>query len=68
MENLRNRSNLKLINDKKKLKKWVSQPSFERFEIFDENLIAVVNKKTSLLMNRPIYAGKMKFNCVINTF
>lgn len=34
------------------------KPSFDRFLIFNEDLVGVVNKKTNLLLNKPIYVGQ----------
>lgn len=57
MENLRNRVNIRLIHNKASLRKCVSKPSFERFKIFNEDLVGVENKKTNLLLNKPVYVG-----------
>lgn len=57
MENLRNRVDIKLINNETALKKIVSKPSFQRFQIFNEDLVGVENKRTNLLLNKPVYVG-----------
>ena len=57
MENIRNRVNVKLVNNKEKLKKLIAKPNFRSRKIFSENLISVHMKKTSLLMNKPVYLG-----------
>ena len=57
MENIRNRVNIKLINDRDKAKKFTSKPNFKHLNIFCEELIAIHMKKTSLTMNKPIYLG-----------
>ena len=57
MENLRNRVDVKLVNTKEKLRKLVAKPNFKSRKIFNENLVSVHMKKTSLLMNKPIYLG-----------
>lgn len=57
MMNLRNRVNIKLVNNERALKKLVAKPSFERFQIFTEDMVGVENKMTTLFMNQPIYAG-----------
>ena len=57
MENIRNRVNIKLVTDKKKAEKLAAKPNFKHCNIFDENLIALHMKKTSLTMNKPVYLG-----------
>lgn len=60
MENLRNRSDIKLKT------KWtgrygaaqmIAQPSFKKRTIFDENLVAIEMLKTEIKMNKPIAIG-----------
>ena len=57
MENIRNRVNVKLVNTQEKLKKLSAKPNFKSCKIFNENLISVHMKKTSLTMNKPVYLG-----------
>ena len=58
MENIRNRVNVKLVNTEEKLKKLVAKPNFKGPpKIFNENLVSVHMKKTSLTMNKPVYLG-----------
>ena len=57
MENIRNRVNIKLINTEEQLKKLVAKPNYESRKIFNENLVSVHMKKTSLTMNKPVYLG-----------
>ena len=57
MENLRNRRNIDLVTSEEAMKKLVKQPSFKRFTIFHEGLVAVERIKVELLLNRPIYVG-----------
>ena len=58
MENIRNRVDVKLVNTKEKLKKLVAKPNFKGPpKIFNENLISIHMKKTSLTMNKPVYLG-----------
>ena len=37
--------------------KLTAKPNFDRYTIFDENLIAVHMKKTKLYFNKPVYLG-----------
>ena len=57
MENIRNRVDVKLVNNKNKLSKLVAKPNFKSCKIFNENLVSVHMKKTSLTMNKPVYLG-----------
>ena len=57
MENIRNRVNIKLVNDRDKAKKLTAKPNFKHLNIFCEELIAVHLKKTSLIFNKPVYLG-----------
>ena len=57
MENIRNRVNVKLVNSDEKFKKLVAKPNHESRKIFNENLVSVHMKKTSLTMNKPVYLG-----------
>jgi len=45
MENICNGVNIRLVNNKKSLKKCVAKPNFNHCTIFDENLVAVHMKK-----------------------
>ena len=57
MENIRNRKVVKLVNNVEKARKLIAKPNFVSRKIFDENLISVHMKKTSLIMNKPVYLG-----------
>ena len=58
MENIRNRVDVKLVNTKEKLRKLVAKPNLRSPpKIFSENLVSVHMRKTSLLMNKPVYLG-----------
>ena len=58
MENLRNRVDVRLVNTKEKLRKLVAKPNLKSPpKIFSENLVSVHMRKTSLLMNKPVYLG-----------
>ena len=57
MENIRNRVNVKLVNTEERLKKLSTKPNYKSCKIFNENLISVHMKKTSLTMNKPVYLG-----------
>ena len=57
MENIMNRVNVKLVNTAEKARKLIAKPNYKSYKIFSENLISVHMKKTSLIMNKPIYLG-----------
>ena len=57
MENIRNRVNIKLVDTGEQFKKLVAKPNYESRKIFNENLVSVHMKKTSLTMNKPVYLG-----------
>ena len=51
MENLRNRIDVKLVNDIKKYLRWVRRPNFVLRKLFDENFAAIHMKKLVLTLN-----------------
>ena len=57
MENIRNRVDVRLVNDRKKAEKLIAKPSLKHWTRFDENLIAVHMKRTKLKFNKPVYCG-----------
>ena len=57
MENIRNRSVIKLVTDKIKAEKLVAKPNFKHCNIFNEDLIAIHMKKTILTFDKPVYLG-----------
>ena len=59
MENLRNRTDVKLVRDWEtdKICKLVSSPSFDRFTIFGNDIAGIHMHKTKLVLNKPVYTG-----------
>ena len=57
MENIRNRVDIKLVNDRDKAKTLVAKPNFKHLNIFCEDLVAIHMKKTSLTFYKPVYLG-----------
>ena len=57
MENIRNRVDIKLVNDKKQAEKLSAKPNFDNCSIFCEELVAIHMKKTSLVFDKPVYLG-----------
>jgi len=57
MENLRKRSNIKLITNEKSFLRYTSKPTFVSSKRFDENVVGVNMKSGRLLLNKPSYVG-----------
>ena len=57
MENMRNRVNIKLVNDEKQAEKLTAKPNFDHCNIFSEELVAIHMKKTKLVFNKPVNVG-----------
>ena len=57
MENIRNRVDVKLVNNRGATEKLSAKPNFNHLTIFDENLVAVHMKRTKLTFNKPVYCG-----------
>ena len=57
MENIRNRVDIKLVNDKKQAEKLSAKLNFNHCNIFSEDLVAFHMKKTKLVFNKPLYLG-----------
>ena len=57
MENIRNRINVKLVNNKKDYLKCTLKPSYMSHKIFGNNLVAIHKSKLTLKLNKPAYAG-----------
>ena len=56
-ENLRNRIDVKLINNKKVYLKCTLKPNSMLQKIFDKNLVGIRKRKFSLKLNKPSYTG-----------
>ena len=57
MENIRNRVNIKLVNDKKQAEKLSAKLNFNHCNISSKDLVAIHMKKTKLDFNKPVYLG-----------
>ena len=55
MENLKNRIDVKLVNNEKDYLKCTSKPSYMSHKIFDNNLVAINKSKVALKLNKPSY-------------
>ena len=52
MENIRNRVDIKLVNDKEQAEKLSAKPNFDHCSIFSEELVAIHMKKTKLVFDK----------------
>ena len=55
MENIRNRVDIRLVNDRRKAEKLSAKPNFKHLTIFDEDLVSIHMKRTKLKFNKPVY-------------
>ena len=76
MDNLRKRVKVRLVNNAKDYKKYVSRPSFVSQKIFRKNFVAIHEIKPVLTLDEPIYMGfsilnlskllmyKLRYKCI----
>ena len=57
MENLRKRSDIKLVTEPEKMERLAARPTYVSHKIFHENLVAVHCKKTKLVLDKPSSVG-----------
>ena len=58
MENLRNRIDVKLINNETDYLKWTSEPRYMfTKKMFDNDLVGIGKIKITLALNKPAYVG-----------
>ena len=57
MENLRNRTDVKLLKNKKYFLKCTSKPSYMLHKLFDINLVTIRKSKLALKLSKPAYTG-----------
>ena len=57
MENIRNRVDIKLVNNEKQAEKLSAKPNYKHCNIFSEDLVAIHMKKTKLDFDKPVYLG-----------
>ena len=56
-ENLKNRIDVKVVNNEKDYLKCTSKPSYMSHKIFDNNLVAIRKSKLPLKLNKPAYTA-----------
>ena len=57
MKNLKNRIDLRLVNNEKDYLKCTSKPSYMLHHIFDNNVVLIRKSKIGLILNKPAYNG-----------
>ena len=57
MENIRNRTDVKLVNNKKDYLKCTPKPSYKSHKMFDNNLVTTYKSKLALKLSKPAYIG-----------
>ena len=57
MENLRNRIDVKLVNNEKYYLKLTSKPNYMSHKIFDNNLVTILKSKVLSKLNKLAYIG-----------
>ena len=57
MENIRNRIDVKLVNNEKDYLKCMSKPSYMSYKIFDNNLVTISKSKLAFELKKPAYIG-----------
>ena len=60
-ENLRNKLDVRLVNNEKGYSKWTSKRSHVAQRIFGNDLVAIHKIKTTLTLNKPAYFGMFIF-------
>ena len=57
LENMRNRTDVKLISNKKDYLKWTSKPSYISQQIFDNDLFAIHRSNVIIKLYKPAYVA-----------
>ena len=57
VENVKKRVDIELVTNEDTFQKKVNNYKFKEYKVFHENLLAVHNRKCSVLLNKPIYVG-----------
>ena len=57
MENIRNRVDMRLVNEEKQAETLASKPTYEGRTILDKSLVAVHMKRVKIKFDKPIYVG-----------
>ena len=55
IRSLRNRTDIKLVSNKKDYMKWTSKPRYMFQKLFDNDLVMIRKSKVTLTLNKPAY-------------
>ena len=54
MKNVGNHRDIKLVTTERRINYLVSEPNYHTRKFFTEHLLAIIMKKTEILMNKPV--------------
>ena len=57
IENIRKRTDIRLVTTADKARKLISKPNYTNRTTFSDNLVAIHMGKTEIFMNKPVYLG-----------
>ena len=57
IENIRKRTDIKLVTTKEQAVKYIYQPNYVHRTTFSDNLVAIHMERTKLTFNKPVYLG-----------
>ena len=57
MQNNRNHLNVRLVTNERQAKRYIARPTFQEFNIINEDLTAIKMIKSDVMLDKPIYAG-----------
>ena len=57
MENLRKRIKIRVIKNSQDFIKYISRPICVNLKVFENHFTAILEKKISLTLNKPMYVG-----------
>ena len=57
MENFRKRIKIRVVKNSQDFIKYTSRPTCVNWKVFENNLVAIHEKKICLTLNKPIYVG-----------
>ena len=57
IENIRKRTDIKLVTTQKQAEKYIYQPNYTHRTTFSDNLVAIHLTRTKLYFNKPVYLG-----------
>ena len=58
VENIRKRMDLRLVNSPERFEAYTSKPSFKKSILIDDDLLALLMRKESIKLDRPVFIGQ----------